>query len=92
MKRKPIFSNIQQTRAEDALDKIKTLKQQEKQRARDIQRTKDSIAKLQEKVDNPPEFEDVTELDHQRVWLYLASYRIEFNNVFSAKSMPVVVS
>ncbi|KIJ57229.1 hypothetical protein M422DRAFT_23312 [Sphaerobolus stellatus SS14] len=59
-------NNQAQSKAEEALDRLKTIKQQEKQRLRDIQRAKDAIAKLEEKVNNPPEFEDTEELDRKR--------------------------
>ncbi|KAF8520766.1 hypothetical protein BU17DRAFT_88654 [Hysterangium stoloniferum] len=49
-------------RAEDALERIKTIKRQEKDLAKNKAKTRDEIKRLQEKVDNPPELEPLDPL------------------------------
>ena len=57
----------QAARAEEALDKIKAIKRSEKDLAKNKARTKEEIAKLQEKVDNPPEHEAIDPINEELV-------------------------
>ena len=57
----------QAARAEEALDKIKAIKRSEKDLARNKTRTREEIIKLQEKVDNPPEYEAIEPLNEELV-------------------------
>ncbi|GJJ08189.1 hypothetical protein Clacol_002397 [Clathrus columnatus] len=52
-------------RAEDALERIKTLKRQEKDRQKHIAKAQEEIQKFQEKVDNPPSCEPIEPVKEQ---------------------------
>ncbi|KAF8484425.1 P-loop containing nucleoside triphosphate hydrolase protein [Gautieria morchelliformis] len=53
------------SRADEALEKIKAIKRSEKDLARNKARTREEIAKLQEQVDNAPEYEAINPLNEE---------------------------
>lgn len=59
-----IFKTAQ---SEEAIESLKTLKRKEKDRMKNILKAKDDISKLQAKVDNPPDYEDVEALAREMV-------------------------
>lgn len=64
-----IISTIQETEGEDLKGKLDTLKADEKKRLSDIKHKEKMVGELEQRRDNPPEFEDIDGLQAEIVTL-----------------------